>query len=425
MNAPAVVMVQSVYSATIYVNRVEMNKLRFNRLVDSVRALDTTGQIYSPAQKLDIVVRALYRSPLRYFSPGLEYFRQVHRVQGTGTGFFITGDGYLATNAHIIERDSAYIRNKFVLSTFEEVTRQNVNALESSWAMTLSEQQRQLLHNAYGVIFSAISDMILFDLRNEIFVLYRADSDTGTVTVRRKARLITKGRAMPGKDVAILKVDGVRELPTILPARDTAIRIGTRVLVLGYPDPATANVYLAPESPEPTLTSGIVSAVKRSLAGWPVIQMDADISHGSSGSPVFNETGEVIGIATFGSLAQHGGGLASGFNFAIPFSIIREYLDSAGVQASQSRATRAFQQGLRLFYDQFYRKASEKFRETRKLNPGYFQVNQFIRDCELKIAGGGDRHAPPRRYVLVIMIAIAAMTAVYLLFLRRSRKSRR
>jgi S1-C subfamily serine protease len=123
---------------------------------------------------------------------------------------------------------------------------------------------------------------------------------------------------MPGKDVALLKVDSVQQLPTLLLSNDGIPRIGEQVLVYGYPEPVTANAFLARENNiEPTLTTGIVSAIKKSLGGWPVIQMDAVITHGSSGSPVCNNKGEVIGLASFGSLEQKTGGLVSGFNFAI------------------------------------------------------------------------------------------------------------
>src|SRR5258706_9721386 len=109
-NYPGIVMVQAVFSATVYVNKVDMNEGMFDKLVDSVKKLDTSGTILSPGQKLDIVIKALYNSPLRFFSGGREYFRQVHRVQTTGTGFFITGDGFLITNCHVIDRDSTFIR---------------------------------------------------------------------------------------------------------------------------------------------------------------------------------------------------------------------------------------------------------------------------------------------------------------------------
>src|SRR5687767_10683361 len=68
MNTPGIVMVQAVFSATVHVKKLNMNQPMFNRLVDSVKRLDTTGQILSSAQKLDFVVKALYKSPFRFFS---------------------------------------------------------------------------------------------------------------------------------------------------------------------------------------------------------------------------------------------------------------------------------------------------------------------------------------------------------------------
>ena len=324
-NRPGIVMVQAIFSATVHVKRLEMNERMFDKLVDSVKTLDTTGNILSPGQKLDLVVKSLYKAPLRYFSASQEYFKQVHRVQATGTGFLITSDGYLVTNCHIIDRDSAFIRNKFILSTYQEVTEANINALESSWAMTLTDQQRSLLYDAYGLIYSQVSSMILFDLKKEIFALYRTDGENSVV--KQKAIVVEKGQSMPGKDVAILKIENGKNLPTLTISKDSIVRIGAQVLVLGYPEPASSNTYLATEeSIEPTLTAGIVSAIKKSVGGWPVIQMDALISHGSSGSPVCNDKGEVIGLATFGSREQVGGSLASGFNFAIPVSVVNEFL---------------------------------------------------------------------------------------------------
>lgn len=55
-------------------------------------------------------------------------------------------------------------------------------------------------------------------------------------------------------------------------------------------------VYGSPKALTCTLSSGIVSAVRD---GGDIIQVDAAISPGNSGSPVINENNEVIGIATF------------------------------------------------------------------------------------------------------------------------------
>ena len=423
-NSSGIVMVQAVFSATVYVNQVRINERVFEKLVDSVKKLDTTGNILSPGQKLDIVVKALYKTPFRFFSAGNEYFRQAHRVQSTGTGFIITNDGYIITNCHIIDRDSSFIRNKFILETFEEVTRANINALQSSWAMTLTDQQRDLLYNAYGLIYSQLSSMFLFDLKKEVFVLYRTDNESGlTTTTKQPVRVIIKGKAMPGKDVAILKMDDVKELPVLTFSKDSTVRIGTQVFVLGYPEPAQANTFISAESGiEPTLTSGIVSAVKKSIGGWPVIQMDAMISHGSSGSPVCNDKGEVIGLATFGSLEQGTSSLVSGFNFAIPLSVVFQFIDSARLDPKESEASYEFNEGLVQFYQQFYRNALDKFERVEKLNSRFPQLHFYLQQCHLRIDRGADRQSPPRQYVFWMMALIAFMTFGYIFYKIRKNK---
>ena len=316
-NAPGVAMVQTVFAATVYVNKVEINQDRFDKLVDSVRGLDGTGNLLPAEAKLDIVVKALSNNPNRYFSATTAYYRQRHRIIAAGTGFFVTEDGYLITNCHVIDRDSAFIRKKFIQTTYQDVTDANIRSLEDSWQMTLTEEQRDLLNNAYSVIYAQVSSMILFDLDKEIFVQFRINDQGVDVPTRRlPARLIIKGKAMPGKDVAVLKVDSVRQMPTLSISTDSLVRIGEPVLVYGYPEPVTSNFYLSRDaSLDPSLTSGVVSAIKKSIGGWPVIQMDAMITHGSSGSPVSNNRGQVIGLATFGSIDQAASNLASGFNF--------------------------------------------------------------------------------------------------------------
>ncbi len=64
-------------------------------------------------------------------------------------------------------------------------------------------------------------------------------------------------------------------------------RKGDEVLILGNP-----------EGLESTLSRGIVSSIRKLDNTDDLIQTDAAISHGSSGSPVININGEVVGIAT-------------------------------------------------------------------------------------------------------------------------------
>jgi hypothetical protein len=382
--------------------------------------------MFSPEEKLDIVVKALYNNPFRFFSATTEYFRQKHRILSSGTGFFVTGNGYLITNAHIIDRDSAFIRRKFTLSTFQEVTEANIRALQTSWDMTLNDEQRNLLNNAYSTIYSQVSSMILFDLQREIYVQFRMDAedDEQIVTRRLPARVVIRGKPMPGKDVALLKVDSVDQLPTIPLSKDGIARIGEQVFVYGYPEPVTANAFLARETNiEPTLTTGIVSAVKKSVGGWPVIQMDAVITHGSSGSPVCNNRGEVIGLATFGSLDQKAGNLAAGFNFAIPVSIIGDFLDSVDVDTRMSQSSLAFNKGLSFFYSGYYTKALKRFAGVKKINKDFPMLNYYIKSATNKITVGQDKDSVRRKFIFRVM-AMGLVIGGVLIFYRRQRRKR-
>jgi hypothetical protein len=100
------------------------------------------------------------------------------------------------------------------------------------------------------------------------------------------------------KDLALLMVEGISVRP--LPLGDvTKLAIGDDVYVAGNP-----------EGFEGTFSQGIISGFR----GSRYIQITAPLSHGSSGGPVLNKRGEVIGVAV--GLIQEGQNL----NFAISAS---------------------------------------------------------------------------------------------------------
>lgn len=76
-----------------------------------------------------------------------------------------------------------------------------------------------------------------------------------------------------------------------------------------------------PKGLESTVTRGVVSAFRSMHAYYDYIQIDAAISPGSSGSPVMNMQGEVIGIAT-AKLDQ-----CESCNFAINMQLVEKKLD--------------------------------------------------------------------------------------------------
>ena len=114
--------------------------------------------------------------------------------------------------------------------------------------------------------------MVLSDLKKTIYVVYRKDVDGKGSSEKKPASIILKGLAMPGKDIAILKIDGDSSLPTLKLGDGSLPLVGEQLYVYGYPAPVTNNDFVSAESAiEPTLTTGIVSAIKkfsRWMAGY-------------------------------------------------------------------------------------------------------------------------------------------------------------
>jgi serine protease Do len=403
VNRPGVVMVRTVFSADVYVKKIQLDSRHFNRLLDSIQRIDSSGIIYTPEQKLDIVLKEIYNSPNRFFKASLDYIKEAEEITSSGTGFLLTNDGYVATNCHLIDRDNAFIRRQFFLSAFQQITEANISALENAWATRFSEQQRSILYNTYASVYARLFSMSLFDLKKEVYIEYSIDTDLGTTSsVKKSAQVIIKGQPMPGKDIAILKMDGDSTLPTLKIARDELPKVGEQLYVYGFPGPVTNNNYVATESAiEPTLTTGIVSALKKSVGGWPLIQMDANINRGSSGGPVCNEKGEVVGLTTFGSI-ENSGGLAAGLNFAIPVSILEEYLDSAGVVAHPSETSLLFGEAV-IYYDrELYADALKKFNQVDELNKNFPGLAYYIKDSKNRLQLNDERKSSMIRTDLLV-----------------------
>jgi len=131
----------------------------------------------------------------------------------------------------------------------------------------------------------------------------------------------------PQTDLALLKVDARRKLPTVPLGDSERLRVGEWVIAIGNP--------LAYDH---TVTVGVVSAKGRKLNGLSrdvsldnYIQTDAAINRGNSGGPLLNLKGEVVGINSAISVA------GQGISFAIPINMAREVMTQLREKGKVSR----------------------------------------------------------------------------------------
>jgi serine protease Do len=116
----------------------------------------------------------------------------------------------------------------------------------------------------------------------------------------------------PKTDLALIKINAGKPLPTVKLGDSDKIEVGEWVIAIGNP-----------YGLEETVTVGVVSAKGRSGFGITqyedFIQTDAAINPGNSGGPLVNIRGEVIGINTF-IIAPYA---AQGIGFAIPINLAK------------------------------------------------------------------------------------------------------
>jgi serine protease Do len=195
-------------------------------------------------------------------------------TRGMGSGFIVTADGYILTNAHVVgEADEITVR--------------------------------------------------LTDRREFSAKLVGSDART---------------------DVAVIKIEA-KDLPVVSIGDPAELKTGEWVLAIGSPF-GLAN----------TATAGIVSATSRSVGGGspvPFIQTDVAVNPGNSGGPLFNLSGEVVGINSM-IFSQSGGYM--GISFAIPIDEAMQVRDQliktgkvvrgrigVGVQDVDASLARSFQ----------------------------------------------------------------------------------
>ena len=113
------------------------------------------------------------------------------------------------------------------------------------------------------------------------------------------------------KDIALLKIETPLELKTVKLGNSEKIKVGQKVLAIGNPFGFNG-----------TLTQGIISRIDYSKNR---IQTDAAINPGSSGGPLLNKDGEIIGINQ--AIYNPDNNISNiGIGFAIPINLVKDYL---------------------------------------------------------------------------------------------------
>ena len=216
------------------------------------------------------------------------------------------GGGILGTIA-VDEWDITIGSTRISGSSNAPLVTSEVGSDDPSLGTTVVAQVVNMLADSVVTINSQISDAtgegdasgtgVVLTADGEILTNAHVVEGATKVSVRfageTEPRTATVLASDPGNDLALLKIVATNLKPATF-AQPGTIRIGDQVIAIGY--------ALALDG-GPSVTSGIISALKRTIitesgALNGLIQTDAAISSGNSGGPLVNLRGEVVGINT-------------------------------------------------------------------------------------------------------------------------------
>ncbi|MBI4635943.1 MAG: trypsin-like peptidase domain-containing protein [Candidatus Rokubacteria bacterium] len=343
----------------------------------------------------------------------------------TGTGWFLDSNGWVMTNAHVVQpahttprwlaNDQAQ-RAVVAACVWPELRRQGIGVGQRP------DVEDQLRRRALDRALPTAR----VELKPSIFILMSNGFRLPAKVAKYSPPVSTESGAgvMSGRDLALLQVEA-SEMPAFKLAESKNVKIGDPIHILGYPGVVLTHELLnSTAKVEASVTNGAISGFKQDVQNQSVIQTDAPAAWGNSGGPAVNSRGDIVGVLTFVSLAPGPeGAIVQGFNFIIPADAVKEFLRGTPVDlADRSPFNEKWFAGLRKFFGGDWKGAAAGFRDANRLQPEFPDVKRMLAEAEEKI-----KNPPPRPFPWAwawAAVTLAGLGAVGVMYVRRLGSSR-
>lgn len=211
-----------------------------------------------------------------------------------------------ASFAEIARRVEPAVVNIETTQTQPEVSEKDEDKEDQSTSNPLLDMFRRQRRPSRGV-----GSGFIVNPKGYILTNHHVIEDAARITVGLQSGEKYRGTVVgvdPETDVAVIKIDAPKDLPTVTLGDSNAAQVGDWVLAMG-----------SPFGLDQTVTAGIISKKERETPYFNVfqrfLQTDAAINRGNSGGPLVNMRGEVIGM---NSQIATSTGDYNGIGFALP-----------------------------------------------------------------------------------------------------------
>ena len=316
-----------------------------------------------------------------------------------GSGFFISANGYIATNAHVVStthdgEDKA--KQALFYQMVEQIAKQ------------LGKDPRSLNVN----FINQYSQFQSFKLFHHVFI---PDGSSFPFEIKQYGAPTGESQDQ-GKDVAIVKIE-VKNAPILKLSDSDKVKLQDHVTVIGFPgaaDTFNSGLLDSKSAFEATINDGKISAKKTATSGAPILQTNTAATHGNSGGPVVNDANEVVGLLTFRGDTVNGQEV-SGFSFVVPSNTVMEYVRSAGASNEAGPTDKLYQEGLESYWAQHYSDAIPKFEEVKRLFPQHSEIDRLLQSSQQAKAEGKDKSSFPFWLVAVVLVVLFIIVAIIII----------
>ena len=280
----------------------------------------------------------------------------------TGSGAIISSDGYIVTNAHVVDITQA----------------RDEDLIDEAMAIIV-EDLALVFDVTFETMNSYLRETLFADDYRKVLKVILPSGETFDGEVKSYGAPVGEG-----EDVAIVKISK-KNLPSIRLGDSRKLNLQDEITIFGYPGAADSSLFTEESSLVVSITNGKISALdKKSTAGTPVLQVDAAATHGNSGGPIVDENGTLIGLLTFRSENNPQG--IQGFNFAVPVSTVKTFVKETSARNDASKLDNLYREGLDLYWSGYYKDALVKFEEVRSIYPKHSDVKRYISDSRDKLS---------------------------------------
>jgi S1-C subfamily serine protease len=349
----------------------------------------------------------------------------------TGSGAFISSDGYVLTADHVVDYTN---NNQIVLDFFNQAVSEFAQATGTSQADAQTIFLQLVNENLIRIPTQVMSQKV-----------FLSTAYTGTLTnpagvTSYDITRIVANSPVDKQDVAIIKVEA-HDMPYLQLAPANSVHVQDTITAVAYPADADTGDFTALLSPTSggnvnnanslltaSVNTGQVTGQKTFSDGTPVYETSGLANHGSSGGPVIDTQGRIVGVVD--AIAVQSGQEDTRVVYLIPSDVAAQYVRQAGASTGgefMTAWTKAITE-----YDAtgpcHFTNAKRDLTTLKNSYPAFGGVTSYLTDAQSKATAAECPPAGPNVGLIAgiglgVIILLAVVVLLVVMLTRRGKKA--